>query len=782
MPEHATTTQCPPLAELEKLIHGRCTDARNAALCEHVGSCPVCQQRLDQLSGSSSDIADHLRDAQNETPATDSAYWKALAAVEENLRQTMLIPPNGEVSDDTPSPEGGIKLDFLQPPDKPDRLGKLGPFDIVRVVGRGGMGVVLHAYDPSLARDVAIKVIDPQLANNEVARQRFCREARAAAAVTHENLVAVHQVNEDEPSGLPYLVMQLINGESLEQRLKRVGKLSVAEVAKLGMQAAAGLAAAHAGGLIHRDIKPANILLEAPADRVKLTDFGLARAAEDVKLTRTGFVAGSPLYMAPEQARGEEVDLRADLFSLGTVLYEATTGTAPFEAKTPLAVLRRVSDETQMPLHRLNPNVPKWLSDAVDRLLAKEPEGRFQSAAEVAALFADGLAEMHLLSPLDVPAEVCAASSRTSTSRTRNPICWKKVGFSALPWVVGPVAGAVVVGALWALFGGSDAPREEANNNPGVQQPAPAPPAAPDPGPTPRLTLRSESGAVWAITFLSDGRLVTGMEDGSIKIWNGQTGDPLRTLEPKQTGNIWTIDVSTDGKFLVSASDESDVPFWNLQTLKPAGLSLPHPSATKAAVFSPVGKFVVTGDRNSTVRVWDWENMIPVEMKGHRGTVHALAYSADGTRLASGGSDGTVRVWEMKDIDWGDLKGPAQSMEMAEHKGPVYGVVFSKDGSKIASAGWDGTVRIWNAATGELQRTIQAAPDDVWSVSFGNNGKWVAGASSDGHVKVWDVDTGKEVFSYRGTRAFHVVRFAPDGTTLAAGGRDGFVRVWDVRK
>src|SRR5207248_9942121 len=122
-------------------------------------------------------------------------------------------------------------------------------------------------------------------------RQRFCREARAAAAVTHDNLVAVHQVDEDEASGPPYLVMQLVQGESLEQRLRRVAKLSPAEVARLGMQAAAGLAAAHAGGLIHRDIKPGNILLEAPVDRVKLTDFGLARAAEDVKLTRTGFVA-----------------------------------------------------------------------------------------------------------------------------------------------------------------------------------------------------------------------------------------------------------------------------------------------------------------------------------------------------------------------------------------------------------------------------------------------------------------------------------------------------------
>jgi|GEM_PF-577473 len=826
-----TTTECPPLAELERLIHGRCTDARNAALCEHVGSCPACQKRLDQLTGSVSDLADHLREAESEPPAKDSAYWRALASAEEELRNTTVFPSNGEVLDAaTPAPEGDLKLDFLQPPDKPNRLGKLAQFDIIRIVGRGGMGVVLHAYDPSLDRDVAIKVIDPLLAHNEVARQRFCREARAAAAVTHDNLVAVHQVNEDEPSGLPYLVMQLVNGESLEQRLKRVDKLSVPEVARLGMQAAAGLAAAHAGGLIHRDIKPANILLESPTDRVKLTDFGLARAAEDVKLTRTGFVAGSPLYMAPEQARGEEVDPRADLFSLGTVLYEATTGIAPFEAKTPLAVLRRVSDETQLPLMRLNPEVPKWLSDAVDKLLSKEPEGRYQSAAEVAEVFALGLAEMHLLSPLDVPAEVCAGSR---TSFTRTPICWKSVGHCALPWVSGTVLGGLIVGLLWMFIGSGRSSKEE--TQPDQQTPPGAvatvaelvtkledpkttevslAPGAFDltsldrtlavqdkkreltlsttgptrlrlfanPGPPPRVTFSTESGGVWAISFLTEDRIVAGMEDGTVKIWNDHTGAILRTLEPRQDGNIWTTDVSSDGKYLVIACDDAKVSFWNLQTLRPAGLTFPHPSSTKAAVFSPVGKFLATGDRNSTVRVWDWENQIPVEMKGHRGSVHALAYSPDGSRLASAGSDGTVRIWDMKEIDWEKREGPARSMEMTEHRGPVYGVAFSPDGSKIATGGWDRTVRIWDASNGELLRTISGHNDNVYSVAFGDNGKWVASASADGYLKVWDAETGKEVFSYYGGRAFHIARFAANGTTLAAGSRDGTVRVWDLKK
>ena len=635
----ATTTECPPLDVLEKLIHGRCTEARNAALCEHVGACAACRQRLDQLSGSSSELADHLRETENEPPK-NSAYWVALSVAEEELRRTVLFPTNDKAQDDEVF-DRELNLEFLQPSDKPNQLGKLGPFDIVRVVGRGGMGVVLHGYDPSLDRDIAIKVIDPRLANNEVARQRFCREARAAAAVTHENLVAVHQVTEDEPSGLPYLVMQLINGESLEQRLKRVGKLTVPEVARLGMQAAAGLAAAHAGGLIHRDIKPANILLEAPNDRVKLTDFGLARAAEDVKLTRTGFVAGSPLYMAPEQARGDEVDARADLFSLGTVLYESTTGTAPFDAKTPLAVLRRVSDETQMPLIRLNPEVPQWLSDAVDELLAKEPAERFQTAAEVAEVFAHGLAEMHLLSPLDVPAEACSAS-RTSTARSRKPICWKSVGCRVMPWAGGAVLGSLIVGLLWAFTGSEPPATAETPTRPVTQTPA-LPPAAPNPGPAPRMVLRGESGAVWALSFLTGDRLVMGMEDGSIKIWDLQTREPVATLA-RQEGNIWSVDVSQDGKYLVTASDESAVTFWNLKNLQ-TELSFPDSTSTKVAVFSPNGKYVATGNRSGVVKVWDWSVEIPyAQLRGHRGTVHALAYNQDGTRIASAGSDGTGEV------------------------------------------------------------------------------------------------------------------------------------------
>jgi serine/threonine protein kinase len=766
-----TTTHCPPIADLERLVGGRLTEARAGIIAEHIGACSGCQLRLDAMSGGN-DIASNLRECTKEMPPSDSAYYKAIKAAEEEVRITA---PFLNGSADTHPSIDDDKLDFLQPTDEPGRLGKLGAFSVVRVVGRGGMGVVLHAYDPCLDRDVAIKVIDPKLAHNEVARQRFCREARAAAAVTHDNLVAVHQVDEDEASGLPYLVMQLIQGESLEQRLKHSGKLSAVEVARLGMQAAAGLAAAHAGGLIHRDIKPANILLESPVDRVKLTDFGLARAAEDVKLTRTGFVAGSPLYMAPEQARGDEVDHRADLFSLGSVLYEAATGIPAFDGKTPLAVLRRVADETPQPLHRVNPDVPEWLSEIVDKLLAKNPADRIQTAGEVAELFAAELARGHSLSPLDVPADVCAAASgsRVSSTRTRKHICWKRVALRTLPWLGGAVLGAL---GLWLVWTPEKVEKIVEVPGPNVGHLTPV-----NLGPEPIRTFYGKSWAVWALTFLDKDNIAIGFGNGDVKIWNFRTDETIKTLEPRQNGTIWSIDVSDDGKYLVTPCDDSKVTEWRLDKFE-VHHNYPQPNSTKAAVYSPDAKLLATGDRNATVRIWNLALQIPIELYGHSGTVHALAYSPDGTRLASAGADGTGKVWDLRTINWSKIDNPdVKKTDLAEHLGPIYGVAFSPDSTLVATSGGDGKVRICYATNGALKRKLDAQEGDAWSVSFGNNGKWIASAGQDG-VKVFEVESSKEIFHYHSTRAFHVVRFAKNGTTLAAGGRDGNVRVWELLK
>ena len=299
--------------------------------------------------------------------------------------------------------EGEERLlsEFLSPCDTPGRIGMLGPYEVLDVVGRGGMGIVLRAHDGKLNRVVAIKVMLPELAANPAAVRRFLREAQAAAAVSHNHVVTIHAV--DDSQRLPFLVMEFVDGQSLQSKIEQDGALQLRETLRIGMQVAAGLAAAHKQGLIHRDVKPANILLENSIERVKITDFGLARGVDDACVTQTGMVAGTPQYMSPEQARGEPVDHRSDLFSLGSVLYAMCVGTPPFRASTTLGVLRGVSDDTPRPIKALNPEVPDWLVSIVDKLLAKNPSERFQSAAEVADLLGQYLAHQQQPSAVRMP-------------------------------------------------------------------------------------------------------------------------------------------------------------------------------------------------------------------------------------------------------------------------------------------------------------------------------------------------------------------------------------------
>ncbi|WP_145109670.1 serine/threonine-protein kinase [Gimesia panareensis] len=284
-----------------------------------------------------------------------------------------------------------LSLDFLTPSDDPDLLGTLGDYQVQEVIGQGGMGIVFRALDPKLNRIVAIKVMSPLLAVNPNARKRFLREAQAAAAVSHPHIVTIHAVDEAQ---LPYLVMEYEVGQSLQEKLDKVGSLKVTEILRIGNQIAEGLAAAHKQGLIHRDIKPANILLENGVERVKITDFGLARAVDDVTITRTGEVSGTPQYMSPEQAAGDRVDQRSDLFSLGAVMYAMCTGRSPFRASNLAAVVRRVCDDTPRPIEEVNEEIPDWLIEIIDCLLEKQPEHRIQTAAEVAELLGTHLARL----------------------------------------------------------------------------------------------------------------------------------------------------------------------------------------------------------------------------------------------------------------------------------------------------------------------------------------------------------------------------------------------------
>ena len=378
-----TPGRCPDPVHWEDLLDSRLPEPEATGMSRHLEGCADCQGKLEELTAG-------------------DASWAAAADILEQrprpaLRQAMeRLKAEGEAGLDTVgvTATGAATLPFLRPSREPEHLGRLGAYEILEVIGRGGMGVVLKAFDPALQRLTAIKVLASQWASHAEARQRFRREAQAAALVRHENVVAIHAV--DEVDGLPYLVMEYVPGESLQQRLDRAGALALKDILRIGAQAAAGLAAAHEQGLIHRDIKPANILLNSAGD-VRLTDFGLARAVDDASLTQTGVIAGTPQYMAPEQARAAPLDHRADLFSLGSVLYAMCTGRPPFRAPTTIGVLKRLCEDTSRDVCDLNPEIPDWLGDTIDKLHAKRPSDRFRSADEVARLLDQHL--RHLRSP-----------------------------------------------------------------------------------------------------------------------------------------------------------------------------------------------------------------------------------------------------------------------------------------------------------------------------------------------------------------------------------------------
>ena len=355
---------------LNRLLHDNLReDEHDVSM--HVETCEVCQHHIDEL-------------------ARKGMTWDDVGD---------LLSSVGSHSEIDGSRKLDSRANFLQPSELPESLGRFARYEITEFLGRGGMGIVMRGYDTSLERHCAVKVLSPELATNAPARKRFSREAKSAAAVVHPHVVPIQTV--DEFDGLPYLVMPVVEGQSLEARVCATGPLQIVEAIRIAAQIANGLAAAHTQGLVHRDIKPANILLENGIERVQITDFGLARAIDDASMTRSGVIAGTPQYMSPEQAHGDSIDARSDLFSLGSVMYFMLVGRSPFRAETTMGVLNRIGNDQPRSLQTIDPSIPAWLEGIVMKMLAKSPDDRFESAEEVAELLEDCLA--HVQQPLKKP-------------------------------------------------------------------------------------------------------------------------------------------------------------------------------------------------------------------------------------------------------------------------------------------------------------------------------------------------------------------------------------------
>jgi serine/threonine protein kinase len=404
-------TSCPSNDGVNQFVLGKLSAEQSEAMRRHLTTCEECHSVYLYLCRQSG-IARLLNLNAGSTPECDipsvqpaKEQAKEFCPIELIDAQTDGLPESRGVS----RPRAASAAhSFLAPSDGAEELGWLAHYRVVEVLGEGGMGIVFRAEDTHLRRQVALKVMKPEYAEKGGV-ERFLREARALAALRHEHVVTVYQVGR--AGDVAYLAMEFLQGKSLARWMN--GKRpNFQQMMKLAHQIAGGLAAAHAQGLIHRDIKPDNIWLEAPRGHVKILDFGLARpAADDSHITHEGDIVGTPCYMSPEQARGEPLDARSDLFSLGVVLYQLATGIIPFERRTTMATLVSLATEAAMPLECYNAALPPAFSELVLRLMAKERDDRPASAQEVLDTL-DRIAREHGRAPTE---------SSTTVGETQRP-------------------------------------------------------------------------------------------------------------------------------------------------------------------------------------------------------------------------------------------------------------------------------------------------------------------------------------------------------------------------
>lgn len=367
------------IATLRRLLDETLGDLEASAAETHLACCDRCRTSLESIVGDQAAWAETREVLSDSFDASSGFQWLS----ETNTQRS--------IGNDA----ANLWLASILAPGPPSAMGRLGRYDVLKVIGVGGMGVVVSAIDPKLSRPVAIKLLAPHLAPLGTARRRFARESRAVAAVVHPSIMPIYGIHDDDV--VPYLVMPLVPGGSLQTRVDRDGPLNLEEVIGIGIQIAEGLAAAHQQGIVHRDIKPGNILLEENSARIMITDFGLARALDDASATVSGMIAGTPQYMSPEQASGSRVDHRSDLFSLGSVLYTLATGAAPFRAESPVAVLRRIADDPARPPSEVREELPPWFDRLIERFLEKDPDRRIETADEARLLLHD--VQLHLRRP-----------------------------------------------------------------------------------------------------------------------------------------------------------------------------------------------------------------------------------------------------------------------------------------------------------------------------------------------------------------------------------------------
>jgi WD40 repeat protein/tRNA A-37 threonylcarbamoyl transferase component Bud32 len=718
----------------------------------------------------------------------------------------------------------------------PIPLTRVANYELLKEVGRGGMGVVFKARDVRLNRIVALKMIRGGTLANSEERQRFEKEAAAAAQLQHPNIVALYEVSPFDQQ--PFLSMEFIGGTSLAERVS-LGPLSGRRAAEYLEVTARAVHYAHTRGIVHRDLKPANVLLDEN-DQPKITDFGLAKQMEtESDQTRTGAILGTPSYMSPEQAAGSKnITPASDVYSLGAVLYELLTGKPPFCGETPLKTLNLVETQDPIPPRMLAPSVDRDLETICLKCLEKSPARRYESAEALA----DDL--RRYLQGEAITARRVSMIGRGVKWVRRNP---------GLTWLIagGVVAAILLLSVSWYI-----AYQEMELRNQEKHQRDEAVKA------NKLAELRLDS--MRHLLYLSEMRqaqqaLRRADLEGSIRILNhwlpDETLPEMRDWEwyflkdraearlafGSHPGQARTIDYRPDGRQLASAGGKENEPgeirLWDPRSGTLMRKLTGHAGPVTALAYHPTRPLLASASLDRTVKVWNIDTgKEVVTLRGHSGPVYDVAFSKAGERLASGSHDHTVRIWDYEHF----LNEPEQSVRViASHDLPVTTVAFHPNGQILASGasdrlsktgGRDRAIKLWNAANGQLEKALTDHEGDVESLAFSADGKmlvsggglgtqrgeivfWdidasklnnsklkdrrhglsdrilhvsmsrsgkVAAAVADGLLRIWNPERSTEPLTLRADpQAVNGVAFAPDGYSLASAGRSGRVSMWN---
>lgn len=619
-------------------------------------------------------------------------------------------------------------------------------YQILGQIGKGGMAFVYKAKDLTIKRIVAIKIIRTDRKLTPASLKRFDREAKFLAKLDHPNIVRLFDYGEHE--GLPYFVMEYVDGDTLKKRMGQ--PIKIAEAARMLAPVARGLAFAHELGIIHRDIKPSNILITADGTP-KISDFGIAKLAESemtMDLTGANVSVGTPEYMSPEQGLGKPIDGRTDIYSLGVVMYEMVTGKKPFTADTPLGVLHQHVTEPALKPSACEKSFPASMDAVILTALEKEPSKRYSTMQAFA-----GILE-----------QVGAGEKTVKLSKVVQPK--KKAG--ALPLIL---AGAAVLllaaGILW--FAGIFKP--QAASAPATSEASSLPveetsTAALTTAPSTATTAPTENPDSKAITLGGDA-----LKFDSARIDESNTGQVVQKIE-KQLGPLTNMELSPNNRYLL-ASTITAIKVLDSQTLEDAGEYAIGKRITSFKV-SPDGKTIAVLVDDQTVQLWDAETKI---LKGSLTAVtepvSSIAYSDDGKYLAAGTQGGWIYII--------DLASQTIQQTIQDQKQAILTVCFSHDGSMIAAGSADHSVRVWQIDTGISVWRLWDFSDVISALAFSPDGQYLIAAPNNSQFNLYTIADGKLVRSYTGhTSLVTALIFTPNSNLIVSGSQDQKVRIWPL--